>query len=39
MRWVSLLALALLLGCSVAVPIKLHEPADYNLPKTKLRAT
>ena len=39
MKWLSFLALTLLLGCSVSVPIKLHEPANYSLPKAKLRAT
>lgn len=39
MRWILIGAFALLMGCSVAVPIKLHEPANYSLPKAKLRAT
>ena len=38
MRWFSALALAFLLGCAAAAPIKLHEPVSYNLPSTKLRA-
>ena len=37
MRWILIGAFALLMGCSVAVPIQMHEPAKYNLPTARLR--